>query len=192
MATKAGGHAWDTLRPLSIMMLAIALVLGLAQLQRTAAVDSLTVDTTSGSVQGFTDDTTPNVAQYLGIPFAEPPVGARRWLPPAPKQRENQTIKATALRPACPQFEGNQSNVWRTDAPEFLIQPPDYQSEDCLNLNVWAPLEQCKDGSEEKKLLPVLIWIYGGGYTSGGTTVPYQIPTRWVERSGEHIVVGIR
>ncbi|KAE8845639.1 hypothetical protein P3342_005955 [Pyrenophora teres f. teres] len=172
------------------MMLAIALLLGLAHLQRTAAVDSLTVDTTSGSVQGFTDEITPNVAQYLGIPFAEAPVGARRWLPPAPKHRENQTIKATALRPACPQAQGNTSNVWRTDAPEFLIQPPDYQSEDCLNLNVWAPLEQCKDESE-KKLLPVLIWIYGGGYTSGGANVPYQIPTRWVERSGEHIVVAI-
>ncbi|RMZ71844.1 para-nitrobenzyl esterase [Pyrenophora seminiperda CCB06] len=149
------------------------------------------VNTTSGSVQGFTDDITPNVAQYLGIPFAEPPVGTRRWLPPAPKQRENQTIKATAFLPACPQFEGNQSNVWHIDAPEFLIQPPNYQSEDCLNLNIWTPLEQCKDQSEEKELLPVLIWIYGGGYTTGGADVPYQNPQRWVERSGEHIVVAI-
>ncbi|KAI1527174.1 PnbA Carboxylesterase type B [Pyrenophora tritici-repentis] len=192
MATKGRGGrgAWGVPRLFSIMMLAIALLLGLAQFHRSAAVDSLTVETTSGSVQGFTDDLTPNVAQYLGIPFAEPPVGARRWLPPAPKCRENQTIKATALRPACPQAQGNTSNVWRTDAPEFLTQPPEYQSEDCLNLNVWAPLEQCTDESE-KKLLPVLIWIYGGGYTSGGANVPYQIPARWVERTGEHIVVAI-
>jgi hypothetical protein len=46
------------------------------------AVSSLKVDTTVGTVYGLVNGTTPNVAQLLGIPYAEPPVGARRWLPP--------------------------------------------------------------------------------------------------------------
>jgi acetylcholinesterase len=174
------------------MALAAALLLGLGQLQIVTAASSLNVDTSSGSVQGFTDDITPNVAQYLGIPFAEQPVGSRRWLPPAPKSRENETIKATDLGPACPQFEGDAPNVWLTDAPEFIISPRDYQGEDCLNLNVWAPLASCETEEHESEPLPVVVWIHGGGFVTGGPTVPYQIPARWVERSGKHIVVGIK
>ncbi|KAI4649347.1 hypothetical protein J4E93_003663 [Alternaria ventricosa] len=173
------------------MALAAALLLGLSQLQLVTAVSSLHIDTSSGPVEGFTDDITPNVAQYLGIPFAEQPVGARRWLPPAPKCRANETLKATNLGPSCPQFEGDAPNVWLTDAPEFIISPRDYQSEECLNLNVWAPLSTCETDKDESEPLPVLVWIHGGGFVTGGPTVPYQVPARWVERTGKHIVVGI-
>jgi acetyl esterase/lipase len=162
------GRSDSQLRNPSVMAFAATLLLGLSQLQAVTAVSSLNIDTTSGPVQGFTDDITPNVAQYLGIPFAEQPVGARRWLPPAPKSKENATIKATDLGHACPQFEGNAPNVWLTDAPEFIIQPRDYQGEDCLNLHVWAPLDQCEEP------LPVVVWIHGGGWAHG--TIPESCP----------------
>ncbi|RAR11819.1 para-nitrobenzyl esterase [Stemphylium lycopersici] len=174
------------------MALTTALLLGLSQLSFTVANGhSLTVDTSSGTVKGFTDTITPNVAQYLGIPFAEQPVGARRWLPPAPKARGNRTIEANRLGPSCPQFEGDAPNIWLNDAPEFIITPRDYQSEECLNLQIWAPLDEHKGKHNETELLPVVVWIHGGSFTTGGPTVPYQNPARWVERSGEHIVVGI-
>jgi acetylcholinesterase len=173
------------------MALFLAIFLGIAQVPFANAVSSLNLNTSSGPIQGFTDDVTPNVAQFFSIPFAEQPIGARRWLPPSPKSRANETLQATDLGPACPQFEGNAPNIWQTDAPEFSISPRDYQGEECLNLNVWAPW-QCQDEKDEAELLPVVVWIYGGGFVTGGPTVAYQNPARWVERTGEHIVVGIK
>src|SRR4051812_41286483 len=61
----------------------------LLHLQAAYAVGSLTVETTSGPVTGFINGTTPHVAQFLGIPYAEPPVGSRRWLPSIIKSRED-------------------------------------------------------------------------------------------------------
>jgi acetylcholinesterase len=174
------------------MALTFAFVLGLTQLQFASAASSLSIDTSSGSVQGFLDDITPNVAQYLGIPFAEQPVGARRWLPPVPKSKENATIQAKHLGPACPQFERNEQNTYLTDAPEFIISPRDYQAEDCLHVNVWAPWDECQRKEEVDEPLPVIIWIHGGSFVTGGSTVEYQNPARWVERSRKHIVVGLK
>ncbi|KAF1940563.1 alpha/beta-hydrolase [Clathrospora elynae] len=150
------------------MMLAPALVLGITQFYGVTAISSLNVDTSSGPVQGFMDDITPH-----------------------PKSKENAIIKATGTGPACPQFEGNAPNIWLTDAPEFIILPRDYQGEDCLNVNVWAPWNECEDEGDEAEFLPVIVWIYGGSFLTGGPTVPYQIPARWVERTGKYFVVGI-
>jgi acetylcholinesterase len=99
-------------------MIPFLVFLGVTQISLVSAINSLDVDTSSGPVQGFTDNITPNVAQFFGIPFTEQPVGARRWLPPTQKSKANKTLKATDLGPACPQFEGNAENVWLTDAPE--------------------------------------------------------------------------
>lgn len=70
------------------------------------------------------------------------------------------------------------------DVREFLISGP--TSEDCLTLNIWKPL------ISHGKALPVIVWIYGGGFQTGGGEIAYQIPTQWVERSQKHIVVGIK
>ncbi|PWY90233.1 carboxylesterase, type B [Aspergillus heteromorphus CBS 117.55] len=68
-------------------------------------------------------------------------------------------------------------------APETLIAGG--TSEDCLTLSIWAP-------NNGKTDLPVLIWIYGGEFTSGGTDTPAWIPSQWIQRSQEHIVVSIQ
>lgn len=87
------------------------------------------------------------VQRFLGVPFAEPPVGPHRWRPPRPKQPWAGVL-------ACDRFG--------TDP----VQPSSPAlrgagiGEDCLHLNIWVPKE--RDGP-----LPVLVWIPGGGFTAG-------------------------
>ncbi|KAF2731340.1 para-nitrobenzyl esterase [Polyplosphaeria fusca] len=148
------------------------------------AISTLTVETTSGPVTGLINGTTPNVAQFLGIPFAEPPVGERRWLPSVAKSRDGH-IDATRFGLGCPQFQGNGSSVWATDAPQFNT-PANTTGEDCLSVNIWAPWQH--NGTEG---LPVIAWIYGGAFQTGAGNIEYQNPSQWIERSQKHIVVGI-
>lgn len=140
------------------------------------------VTTPVGRVTGVISAAAPHVVQFLGIPFAEPPVGPLRWMPPRPKAPVA-AINATALGPSCPQYWTSLPQVYNTDVRNFLVQGA--TSEDCLSLNIWAP-------NYRRQRLPVIVWLYGGSFQTGGGNVPYQIPTQWVERSRGHIVVGIK
>lgn len=155
------------------------------------ALSSLIIDTSSGFVQGKVDATTPNVVQFLGVPYAEAPIGERRWRPSWPQARAGGILDATQFGPSCPQYASNKSTTWLTDAPEFNIEPRDYQSEDCLSVNIWAPWQNSTTPAESCGL-PVIVWIHGGSFQTGGAATPYHNPSRWVERSGEHIVVAIK
>lgn len=146
------------------------------------AVSGLSIQTDIGTITGFTEYDYPNVAQFLGVPFAEPPLGDLRWLPPTPKLPIG-GFSADQQSPACPQYESSIPSVYDQDARQFLITPG-LTSEDCLTLNIWVPLNATEP-------LPVLVWIYGGAFQTGGGNIAYQIPTAWVERSQKHIVVGI-
>ncbi|QDS77736.1 hypothetical protein FKW77_004513 [Venturia effusa] len=140
-----------------------------------------------GTIHGRIDEARLGTEQFLGIPFAEPPIGARRWLPPIRKvHRKNETVDASRFGPSCPQYAGGPS-VYNNDVPEFVIRPGT-TDEDCLSLNIWAPA-QGKARPDPK--FPVIIWLYGGGFQAGGGAVEYQLPFNWVERSGKHIVVTI-
>jgi acetylcholinesterase len=179
----------------NIMKPALAVLTAATQIPLSCAIGSPRVNTTSGVVEGFVSDTTPNVAQFLGIPFAEQPVGSLRWLPPSPLSASSKdvTVNATRFGLSCPQYEDDVSvapNLYTVDAPEFNIHPQAHQGEECLSLNVWTPLERNHTNATE--LFPVITWIYGGGYYAGGGNVPYQNPAPWIERSGKHIVVGIK
>ncbi len=97
--------------------------------------------TESGPVQGFTAGT---IAQFRGIPYAAPPIGALRWRPPALPAAWTGTRSAANYGPACPQlFNAN-------------------TSEDCLSLNISVPLNATSTSK-----LPVMVWIHGGGFISG-------------------------
>lgn len=157
-----------------------------------ATLDTLRVNTTVGEVYGIVNESTPGVAQFMGIPFAEPPLGSLRFLAPQPKSRETRTIDATYTRPNCPQYPINkqtQPNVYTYDA--MWLQPDGPTSEDCLTLNVYTPYKTLA-ATNNTGPLPVLVWIFGGGFNSGGLEELVFDPSNWIQRTEEHIVVMIK
>ncbi|KAH6670031.1 para-nitrobenzyl esterase [Halenospora varia] len=148
------------------------------------AIKSLKVDTTVGTVYGIVNGTHPNVAQFLGIPYAEPPVGDLRWTQSVAKSPVG-GIDATSFGPSCPQYDTSTPSVYEIDERQFLISGS--TSEDCLTVSIWAPYSTTNCSEP----LPVIAWIYGGGQLTGGAQIEYQIPTAWVERSQAHIVVQL-
>ena len=96
------------------------------------------------------------VIAYKGIPYAAPPVGDLRWRPPQPVGRWKHILFARDFGPHCIQSGSYPDMVFHDPGP----------SEDCLTLNVWAPVAATKHPTP----LPVMVWIYGGGDTTGGTS----------------------
>ncbi|XP_058026047.1 cholinesterase-like [Ahaetulla prasina] len=100
-----------------------------------------------------------SVTAYLGIPYAEPPLGKLRFQKPLPHQPWKQTLEATSFGNSCPQF------IFR-DVPEADIWSPKTPlSEDCLSLNIWVPHPQ------PSSPVPILVLIHGGSYAFGTSSV---------------------
>ena len=108
------------------------------------------------------------IAAFLGLPFAEPPVGERRWARPVPWQPDGQPVDASTFAPACMQTDSGvewyRGMMARVGIDPNLMVAPEY-SEDCLYLNVWTDLEV-------KEPLPVMIYIHGGSNTGGWSYEP--------------------
>ncbi len=119
------------------------------------------VNTNAGSVSGTTNSNG-DIHIFRGIPFAAPPVGNLRWKAPQPVLPWSGIRKCNAFGPSPMQGTPVPFSMW---SEEFLI-PKTPISEDCLYLNVWSGAKS----SNEKR--PVIVWIYGGGFGSGGAGVP--------------------
>ena len=112
------------------------------------------VMTGNGLVQGVAEK---DLTVYRGIPFAAAPVGDLRWRAPQPAAKWEGVRPATKFAPDPIQGAGTGPSV----------------SEDCLYLNVWTPAKSAADR------VPVLVWIYGGGFSFGSTSTPVH--------NGEHL-----
>lgn len=108
------------------------------------------VNTQFGQVQGMKNG---SVFQFLGIPFAKPPVGALRWKFPQNPEPWNGILQTTEFSPVCPQKEFQQGDT------TYILKG----DEDCLYLNVWTP----QTGAGH---FPVLVFIHGGGNQQGGAS----------------------
>jgi len=117
------------------------------------------VETTIGSVCGkvVTADGR-EIHAFLGIPFGESTAGDNRWQDPVPKAPISQGIDATEFGHVCPQDYN----------PPY--SPPGVFSEDCLSLNIWRRADL-----PERDLRPVMVWIYGGSFTSGEAACPFTM-----------------
>lgn len=129
------------------------------------------ITTRSGRLRGHFDG---SVQSFKGIPYAQPPVGERRFRSPAPAQPWVGTRDAVAFGAASIQelALGN----------SYPFGPIEAMSEDCLTLNVWAPAD-ARD-------LPVIVWIHGGGFRMGSSSMP-AYDGRHYAASGRVVFVSI-
>jgi para-nitrobenzyl esterase len=98
------------------------------------------------------------VRTFKGIPYAAPPVGPLRWKPPQRAPVWSGVRKAVEFGPRCMQGRIFDDMIFRDAGP----------SEDCLYLNIWMPANPAQGK------LPVMVWIYGGGFRAGGASEPRQ------------------
>lgn len=134
------------------------------------------VSTQYGDVQGTMNGA---VHQFLGIPFAKPPVGELRWKAPQAPDAWTQTLNANAFAPVCPQKTFTQGQTNGVIAG----------NEDCLYLNIWTP----QTGAAGKA---VMVFIHGGGNQQGGASeVSYNTPMysgKNIAERGDVVVVTIQ
>jgi para-nitrobenzyl esterase len=123
--------------------------------------------TESGTISGLRAN---GVSVYKGVPFAAPPVGDLRWRPPVHSAFWSGTRKADAFAPACMQV-----GVSMPGETAPLV------SEDCLYLNIWTPAKTAHEH------LPVIVWIYGGGYINGSASMPLY----WGDRLAQKDVIVV-
>lgn len=121
------------------------------------------VQVRSGKVRGFRRN---GIFVYKGVPYGEPTGGAARFQPPEPVHPWEGVRDAVAFGPVSPhprRFD------WGQQQTQFVYDWDDgYEGEDCLNLNVWT--SDLDAGAKR----PVMVWIHGGGFTSGSS---HELPS---------------
>ncbi|HEY4379934.1 MAG TPA: carboxylesterase family protein [Acidobacteriaceae bacterium] len=147
-----------TLAPIAALVF-LCVALPLARAQKPLAPRPIQIE--NGKLLGvLTPDQ--QVIAYKGIPYAQPPLEELRWRPPMPVGKWKHVLFAQDFGPHC-----LQSGTW----PDMTFHDSG-PSEDCLTLNVWAPANAHPDKKSPR--LPVMVWIYGGGFGSGGTSESRQ------------------
>ena len=139
-----------------------------------ARMDSdLVVSTSSGRFRGHVEG---GVTSYLGIPYAEPPVGALRFRSPQAARPTSDVVDASRFGAASIQ----------TIPPlvTWIYPPQDQQSENCLTLNVWAPQDATR--------LPVIVWLHGGAFRTGATRMPLMNGRALAEQGVVLVTVNYR
>lgn len=130
------------------------------------------------------------VAEFRGIPFAEPPVGEARWRAPRPHLPRKGLQLATSFAPAC--MQGTRMVDWYAGVAKTfghgpdVVEKPAAVSEDCLYLNVWSP--RLEPGAQ----LPVLVFVHGGSNSGGWSYEPNYLGMNLAARGAVVITVAYR
>jgi para-nitrobenzyl esterase len=156
----------------SLAALSIATSLGTAA--RSQAPSTVKVD--SGELQGTVED---GFVSFKGIPFAAPPVGDLRWRPP------QSAAKWTGVRPAN-EFAANCMQGGFGGPPPGAAAAGPAPSEDCLYLNVWRPADPATRNA------PVMVWIYGGGFTGGSSSSPNTSGAQFAKQGVVLVAINYR
>ena len=150
---------------------AAAAVVAAPALNARAAGAEPTVRTQQGMLEGFEED---GVCKFLGVPFAQPPVGALRWTAPQPAANWSGVRPAKTFGPAAMQPAITPS--YRTSG----------MSEDCLYLNVWTT------SLSRSARQPVMVWIYGGGNLGGAASQAYTDGSNLAKRGVTVVAANYR
>lgn len=158
-------HPSNKTSTMSPSHLALLLLLLLATSTHATPV---TITTTYGPVTGTSSSSSTNITTFYGIPFAAPPLGELRFKPPQPPTPWSRPVVATNPdTPMCMQdvnsgYNAPSYNPFTTASlsHSLLLFPPS-SSEDCLTLDIYTPT------TNPQANLSVMMWIYGGGFTSG-------------------------
>jgi para-nitrobenzyl esterase len=139
---------------LGLYLFIMSLQSAVAQANPAGTAAAPTLRTHYGTVRGVTEG---EVSSFKGIPFAAAPVGNDRWRPPQPLSAWQGEREATKYGADCPQA------AFRPGAG--AMSPT--SSEDCLFINIWKPAN-----AEPAAKLPVMVWIFGGGFVFGSGSSP--------------------
>ena len=152
-----------------------------------ASANKSVVETTAGKVRGFNRN---GIFTFKGIPYADTTGGENRYMPPVKPAPWTGVRSSLALGPVCPQAYTSALDSprpgWRNDEEKFMFEWSDGQpGEDCLRVNVWTP------GINDNRKRPVMLWIHGGGWTSGSSDELRAYDGENLSKRGDVVVVGL-
>jgi triacylglycerol lipase len=151
----------------SLLLLSLIFAVAFASPVKRGGAPTVTIASPVATIIGSAGT---SVESFNGIPFAQPPTGSLRLKPPQSLTAPLGTVTATGTAQACPQFFfSDASSTFPTSVLGVLLDTPLFQTitdagEDCLTVNVARPI-----GTSSTSKLPVLFWIFGGGFELGST-----------------------
>ena len=140
------------------------------------SAEQTVVQTESGKIAGYIDD---GIFTYKGIPYAK----AERFMPPVPADSWEGIRSSRAYGPTCPQTK---RTGWYSDEQAFSFSWDDgFPDEDCLRVNIWTP------GINDGRKRPVMVWLHGGGYSTGSGQELPSYDGRNLAEKGDVVVVTL-
>ena len=149
---------------------------GKADQELETSASATVVETTGGKVAGYIDE---GIYTYKGIPYAK----AERFMAPVPADRWDGIRSSRVYGPTCPQ---GKRTGWYSDEQAFSFNWDDgFPDEDCLRVNIWTP------GINDGKKRPVMVWLHGGGYSTGSGQELPSYDGRNLAKKGDVVVVTL-